>query len=104
MKKSQAVCMLLGLALPAVAGEPVTTITQVNKTFSSLALAIKVGETIRFSNADTVTHNLFLKAEGIALNALQEPGNEVDVVFPNAGKYTVRCAIHPQMTFAVTVE
>jgi len=31
------------------------------------------------------------------------PGNEIDVVFPTAGTYTVTCKVHPAMLLTVTV-
>jgi plastocyanin len=34
----------------------------------------------------------------------QEPGRNVDVRFPVAGTFEVRCEIHPRMLLTVTVE
>lgn len=103
-----AALLALGVSLDAVAqpgGMPV--VGQKDKTFSQEAVTLKAGGSIRFVNDDTVAHNITVREAGgggSRAGALQRPGEESTVAFPNAGEHEVRCAIHPRMRMAVTVQ
>jgi plastocyanin len=94
----------LGAALAQSGGAPV--VGQKDKTFSQEAVTLKAGGSIRFVNDDTVAHNITVREAGgpSRAGALQRPGEESTVAFPNAGEHEVRCAIHPRMRMAVTVQ
>ncbi len=95
---------LLQPVVVAIAASPVV-INQAHRAFSTRELHIHSGDTIRFSNADDFIHHLFVKAAGFSFNSgEQEPGRNIDVPFPTAGTFDVRCEIHPRMVVSVTVE
>ena len=87
------------------ANEAAHIVGQKGKQFSATKLQLRRGESIRFVNDDTVTHNVFSKSETAPFNLkLQPPGAEQDVRFERPGTAVVRCAIHPMMRLEVTVE
>jgi plastocyanin len=99
-----AVSALIGSA-ELGASEAAHTVGQKGKQFSATKLVLRRGETIRFVNDDSVTHNVFSKSEAAPFNLkLQPPGAEQDVRFERPGTAVVRCAIHPMMRLEVTVE
>ena len=78
------------------------TVSQKDKKFSAKKLEIAAGDTINFKNEDSVKHNILIK--GTDYNSgIQEPGQEASYSFAAAGKYKVRCGIHPKMKMTVTV-
>ncbi len=79
------------------------TVTQAGKTFSEKKMNIAVGDSIVFKNDDKVKHNILVK--DLDYNSgMQEPGSESMVTFDKAGKFSVRCGIHPKMKIKVKVE
>jgi plastocyanin len=102
-------CSLILAALcaaPALAAD--VAVTQKNQTFSSATLSVHVGDTVRFENADTVTHNITVKGGGDDDDAddlgLQKPGATVSHKFATHGSYRVVCSIHPRMKMTVNVQ
>ncbi len=90
-----------GIALAA--GSSVE-VSQKGKAFSKSSLTIKVGDSVRFVNDDSVTHNVFAVGENFSFNLKkQPPGTASNVTFPREGKYECRCAIHPNMKLEVIV-
>jgi plastocyanin len=90
------------IALPVVADEH--TIVQKDRAFSQTEIAIKVGDTITFKNADDVTHNVFSVSPGMEFDIRrQPPGGSSTVTFAKEGRAEVRCSIHPKMKLLVTV-
>jgi plastocyanin len=67
-----------------------------------------VGDTVRFENADTVTHNITVKGSSEDDDAedlgLQKPGAAVAHKFTARGSYRVICSIHPRMKMTVNVQ
>ncbi len=100
------------LALPAgaltayAAGE--TTIVQAGQAFSQTDVTIAAGDHIKFTNQDDVKHNIVVEAADDEDNSkdmgVQQPGAFVVVPFDKAGKFKVRCHIHPDMLLNVTVK
>jgi plastocyanin len=87
------------------ANEAAHIVGQKGKQFSTSNIKLRRGESIRFVNDDSVTHNVFSKSEAAPFNLkLQPPGAEQDVRFERPGTAVVRCAIHPMMRLEVTVE
>ncbi|GLC25352.1 cupredoxin domain-containing protein [Roseisolibacter agri] len=79
-------------------------VSQKNKTFSTAALTVHVGEKVVFKNDDSVPHNVFSSTVGAAFNLKsQAPGAESHATFEKAGTVEVRCAFHPAMKLTVTV-
>lgn len=77
-------------------------IIEADKTFSSKSLEISVGDTVTFVNEDKVKHNITVRKLNYN-SGLQSPGENIDVTFDKAGKFKVRCGIHPKMKLSVVV-
>jgi plastocyanin len=81
------------------------TIGQKGKVFSETEVAVKVGDTLIFSNDDNVAHNVISTTAGNEFNlGSQAPGASSPVTFKAAGDVKVVCAIHPRMQMNVKVE
>src|SRR4051812_28545666 len=86
------------------AGEPAAkhVIEQKDRQFSTTEITIKPGDSLVFTNADGVTHNVFSNSTNNAFNLkVQAPGNATAVTFAEEGTTEVRCAIHPKMKLIV---
>jgi len=99
---------LLAVGLAVIVAGPASaadhSIIQKDKAFSEKTLAIKVGDRITFSNADSITHNVFSATRGMEFDLrTQVPGQSSTVPFSKAGSLLVECAIHPKMKLQVTV-
>ena len=83
-----------------------TDIDQVGQKFSQTSLGVGRGDVVRFINHDDVTHNInVIDANDIGLDkGLQKPGESIEQVFDAAGKFVVRCGIHPKMKMTVAVK
>jgi plastocyanin len=81
-------------------------IDQVGQKFSQAMLAVPRGDAVRFINHDDVTHNInVIDEDDNALDkGLQKPGETIEQRFDKAGKFTVRCSIHPKMKMTVAVK
>jgi plastocyanin len=79
-------------------------LTQKAKKFDQKKMAIKKGDSIKFINSDSITHNIHSRSapDKFDLGA-QAPGTESKHTFDKAGKFKVRCAIHPKMKVTVKV-
>lgn len=86
--------------------QPAATVGQKDKVFSQEQVALRAGQTVRFTNDDTVAHNVMVRDPGGATRAavLQRPGEHTDVGFDKPGEYDVRCAIHPRMRMTVQAQ
>ena len=95
--------LVIGVSTAAIAA---TTITQKDKTFSEKSITAKLGEKIKFVNDDNVTHNITVKTPGGTTwpGVLENPGEQIELVFDEAGVYEVRCLIHPKMKMSVEVK
>ena len=94
--------MLLATTPPAAAED--VTIIQRNKAFSVAEVSAKVGDRLRFVNADTVAHNLYSVTPGFEFEILaQAPGRSDAVGIRAPGALIVECAIHPGMKLRVNV-
>jgi cytochrome c peroxidase len=97
---------LIGLPLPAPAAT--TTINQAGQAFSETDITLKAGDHIKFLNSDSVNHNILIQSGDDDDDAkdlgVQPPGSSVDALFDKAGKFKVRCHIHPSMKLNVEVQ
>jgi plastocyanin len=81
------------------------TIDQSGQQFSEKSVALKPGDAITFSNKDDVSHNITVVNEDDDTADLGlQSGQNLQYTFDKAGKYKVRCSIHPGMKLAVTVK
>ena len=79
-------------------------LTQKAKKFDKKKMSISKGDSIKFINSDAITHNIHSRSapDKFDLGA-QAPGTESKHTFNKAGKFKVRCAIHPKMKVTVKV-
>lgn len=80
------------------------TVLQKDKQFVPVALKIKVGDSINFTNEDPFYHNVFSLSDTKNFDLGSFPkGQFKTVVFDKAGKVNVECAIHPNMHMEIEV-
>jgi plastocyanin len=100
--------VILALPMAGVAYAATTTIVQAGQAFSQNDIAIAVGDHVKFDNQDDVNHNIMVQAGDDDDDAkdmgVQPPGGTVDVPFDKAGKFKIRCHIHPSMKLTVVVK
>ena len=95
----------LALLIAAAASAEGHTVLQKDKLFSRDTIEVRAGDSITFSNHDTVTHNVYSVSPGNTFEIkTQLPGKSSTVSFANPGVAEVRCAIHPTMKLTVNVE
>lgn len=82
------------------------TIDQSGQLFSEKSLSLQPGDTVTFANKDDVSHNITVvdDDDDTADLGLQKPGQNLTYKFDKAGRFKVRCSIHPSMKMAVTVK
>jgi plastocyanin len=81
------------------------SIVQKDKAFSTAEMTVKVGDSIKFTNEDSIVHNVFSATPGLEFDLrTQQPGGSSVVPFAKEGVCEVRCAIHPKMKLKVTVQ
>ncbi len=81
-----------GIRLPAGPGVPVRDVQ------------ITRGDSIIFVNEDDFVHQIYVNSPSFTYESEeQEPGKAMDVRFPAAGTFEVRCHIHPKMLLTVNV-
>jgi plastocyanin len=102
------VAALTGLVPTVAATAATTTIVQAGQAFSETDVAIKAGDHVKFANQDDVNHNILVQEGDDDDDAkdmgVQPPGASVDVAFDKAGKFKIRCHIHPSMKLNVDVQ
>jgi plastocyanin len=98
------VALASGLAVSAALAANVVSVVQKGRAFASQQLEIKVGDSIRFLNEDSFIHHVFVRSATMNYDSEEQgPGKSVDVRFPTAGTFDVRCEIHPKMLVQVSV-
>lgn len=83
-----------------------TSISQSGQKFSEKSVDLKLGDSLNFQNQDDVSHNITVLNEDDDAKdlGLQKPGETVKYAFDKAGRFKVRCSIHPSMKMTVTVK
>ena len=70
-------------------------------------ISVGVGETVRFSNSDSVPHTVtagsFYEPSDRFDSGILGPGQAFDVSFDEPGEYQLFCVLHPDMTGTVVV-
>jgi plastocyanin len=80
------------------------TMVQKDKTFTPHILAIGMGTTVDFPNADPIFHNAFSNYDGKIFDVgLYPPGKSRSVPFSKAGIVRVFCNIHATMSAVIAV-
>jgi plastocyanin len=82
------------------------TIDQSGQQFSEKSATLSPGDTMTFANKDDVSHNITVvnDDDDTADLGLQKPGQNLTYKFDKAGRFKVRCSIHPSMKMIVTVK
>ena len=73
---------------------------QLGLAFSPGLLVVRVGETVTFTNSETVSHNVKLALsdnDSTVMDAETDPAGRVDFLFDREGGYEVTCDHHPGM-------
>jgi plastocyanin len=105
-KLSWMLAVLVGaVSLAAVAlAAPDYLIIQKDRAFSVRTLTIRAGDRVVFTNADSITHNVYSVTPGLEFDLRsQAPGQSDTVTFAKQGTLVVECAIHPKMKLQVVV-
>ena len=78
-----------------------TAVTISNFTFTPADVTVKAGESVTWTNNDSVAHTV----TGAAFDSGQmAPGATYTHKFDTAGSFDYKCSIHPNMTGKVTVQ
>jgi plastocyanin len=100
--------ILLVAALAILAGGAYAAAThrvaQKGREFQLKTIAIERGDRVQFTNEDEFLHQIYVVSAAFKFDsAEQAPGQTIEVEFPLAGSFEVRCHIHPKMLLVVTV-
>lgn len=94
-------CLLIATT---TASAEVYEVDQMNKQFTEKQIVIKVGDTVKFTNQDEFFHNVFSLSDASMFDlGSYAKGKSKSVVFDQAGKVDVECAIHPSMHMVIEV-
>ena len=107
MRVSVTVCVAVALiVIGAGVRAAGVIIDQSGQQFSEKSAALKPGEAIIFSNKDDVSHNITVVNDDDDSTdlGLQKPGQNLSYTFDKAGRFKIRCSIHPSMKMTVTVK
>ena len=100
------------LTLHAVGAEATTTapessvMDQLGLLFSPMVMVVQVGDTVTFTNSESVAHNVNLRdmdSGAIVFDADTDPTQSTTYVFDESGAYDVGCNVHPGMTAFIYV-
>jgi plastocyanin len=107
--RRQGSCLMLGALLLLVAtalfAAAAHRVAQKGRAFSLSQITIARGDTVLFSNDDEFLHQIYVDSPNMSFDSdEQPPGQTIQVNFPRAGTFPVRCHIHPKMLLTVLVE
>ena len=86
---------------PAPSSAKTYTISIANFAFSPASISINAGDTITWTNHDSVPHQIAGNSFG---SSPLSNGQSYSFKFNSAGTYNYHCAIHPSMTGIITVK
>lgn len=96
--------LTLSLAAATALAATAYHVGQRGRAFSVSSIAIAAGDTIQFANEDEFLHQIYVDSPNLPFDsAEQRPGETIEVRFPSAGTFPVRCHIHPKMLLTVHV-
>jgi len=105
-RRSAVLAGTIFLAATASARGAETVVDQRDLMFVPGAATIAVGDTVRFTDSDRITHNITIvypdgSTEDKGMDRYKE---DIIVHFTKPGTYQVRCLIHPMMRMTITVK
>ncbi len=71
--------------------------------FDPRVVAMRVGEVLRFGNADPEVHNVHIQGSGVVFNQSVAPAGSVEFVPAKAGVFRVVCDVHSHMRAYIVV-
>jgi plastocyanin len=71
--------------------------------FSPAAAAVKVGQTVAWTNGDSITHAIAQDAGGFSTPGIGPGATSAPVTMTTAATLPYHCSIHPSMTGSLTV-
>jgi plastocyanin len=93
----------LSATVSVIAAEMVTVV-QRDRKFQTETVSIAVGDSVKFTNEDPFFHQLFVRSASFSFSSdEQAKGYVLTVPFTVAGRFEVRCEIHPKMVLVVNV-
>lgn len=98
--------LLLAAQAPigSLCAEAVRTVAQRNRAFSVREIALNRGQGLLFTNEDDFPHQVYVRDAAFSFDSgLQGAGETLELAFPAAGTFQVRCGVHPRMLMTVTV-
>ncbi len=79
-------------------------VTQKRSIFSAKQLSVKVGDTVKFVNEDSYSHNVFSLSEAKTFDLGSMPqGGDRSVTFDKPGTVEIECAVHTEMRMVIEV-
>ena len=95
---------LLGGIVGAAAAQQFA-VSQKGRLFNPGELTIERGQQIQIVNDDgDLLHHAYIESDKMTFDSKdQKPGSITPIMFPVAGDFEVRCAIHPKMRLIVHV-
>ena len=93
-----------GGAAPAWTSDP--RMDQLGLAFAPTQLLVRTGETVTFTNSETIAHNVtvaFSDNDSTVLAADTDPGGRVELLLDREGGYEVTCDEHPGMRAVIHV-
>lgn len=79
-------------------------VAQKGRAFAVREVEVARGGMLRFTNEDDFPHQIHVKGPGMDVDSpLQNFGEAINVAFPTAGTFDVRCGVHPRMRMSVRV-
>ncbi len=101
--------LLLTVAVLAVVGAPAAEaatrhVTIVRSGFLPTSITVTVGDTVTWTNNDSVGHDVTADSFSSGEPGGMAPGDTFEHTFEEAGSFDYVCTVHPGMEGTVTVE
>jgi plastocyanin len=75
-----------------------------NQSYSPNPTTMKVGQTIAWHNADSITHTSTKDGGGFDTGNVNAGANSAPIAMSTAGTFTYHCTLHPGMIGTITVQ
>ena len=90
-------------AQPPAAGDTVA-VDMAGSQFAPADVTVKVGQTIRWTNSDSIAHTVTATENATFDSGTVEAGGEFTYTTKKAGHISYVCSFHPGMTGTITVQ
>jgi len=103
--RSLLIVLLLVCSAELVCAAAAHRIVQKGRNFSLPEITISRGDSLLFTNDDEFLHQIYVDSPTMFFDSPEQPpGHTIEVSFPRAGTFAVRCHIHPKMLLTVYVQ